>query len=79
MKAKKFSKKLKLNKKTIVDLNNNGMRSVNGGATRYCPTEVSCPGNSCPGSCIPEDSVCLICTGKCTWNTDYIPNTECCP
>ena len=64
MKTKKFSKKLNLNKKTIVDLNNDDMRFVNGGATSKCETWV------------PEESVCLICTSLCP--TDYNPVSECC-
>lgn len=65
MKTKKFSKVLKLNKKTIVDLNNDDMYSVKGGATRSC-IQTKCP----------VDSICLICTGYC--QPDTFPNTECC-
>lgn len=54
MKTKKFSKVLKLNKKTIVDLNNDDMYSVKGGAT------ASCKLTKCP-----VDSVCLVCTNDC--------------
>lgn len=52
MKTKKFSKKLKLNKKTIADLPGNEMKGARGGipyshpmATRCCI--ISSPGKPC--------------------------------
>lgn len=52
MKLKKFRKKLNLNKKTIVDLNNNVMKEINGGdvdpksrrVSGCCPTSGLCTG-----------------------------------
>lgn len=57
MKTKTLRKKLILNKKTIIDLGNGVMNMAHGGGTKTCDT------------CIPEDSVCLICTGDCTAGT----------
>ena len=65
MKTKTFDRKLKLNKKTIVDLTYGDMRFVNGGKTGTCETQV------------PQESVCLICTEACP--TANNPYTVCCP
>ena len=54
MKAKEFRGKLKLNKKTITNLDNAYMKAVHGGVlTNECPswirTECTCGGNTCEG------------------------------
>jgi natural product precursor len=54
MKSKVFTKKLVLNKKTIVDLNKKEMKDVVGGepGTRHCPSysdwPLMCPFTYCP-------------------------------
>jgi hypothetical protein len=59
MKVKNFRKRLILNKKTIVNLNNNEMKSIKGGVTDTfgeCNTENCSEVESCgPASC---DSYC---------------------
>ncbi|MCU0284964.1 MAG: class I lanthipeptide [Acidobacteria bacterium] len=53
MKPKNFSKKLMLNKKTVVHLDNNEMNGANGGAVTYTQ-DVNCltyGKNSCPTAC----------------------------
>lgn len=54
MKTNILRSKLSLNKATIVDLENSEMKTAIGWKTMICPTY------------IPEDSVCLICTGNCS-------------
>ena len=51
MKAKKFTKKLALNKKTIVNLNGNAMMKVLGGATLDCSWEHKIELSVCPTTC----------------------------
>jgi len=53
MKAKKFTKKLVLNKKTIGDLNEDTMTKVFGGATVDCtwPPYKFGPPSICPTTC----------------------------
>lgn len=60
MKTKNFNKKLSLKKSTIADLRNDEMTDVIGGG--FSKTTVF--------TCIPRDSVCLICTGQCPIETE---------
>ena len=85
MKTKKLSKKLKLNKETISNLNSSELGKAKGGATYKCPTDylicdsyadctytehIACTEMSCYGC--PPDTYALDCT-------DYTcHNTLCC-
>jgi natural product precursor len=52
MKAKNFSKKLRLSKETIVDLNKSEMKAVQGGFPKSIAiTHCTCPTCSAPGNC----------------------------
>ena len=63
MKARKFSKKLVLNKKTIANLNNGEMRIAYGGA----PTQVPAYPKTQPTyKCTPPDPTSCVCTGLVT-------------
>ena len=51
MKPIKFSKKLRLNKETIADLNSTEMNAANGGAAEKCTVAEWCPEtDSCPNT-----------------------------
>ncbi len=70
MKAKKLSKKLVLNKKTIADLNIKKMNAVLGGKTIKGYT---CVGDTCPWTCPYEicfpyktETTCEQCCGETT-------------
>jgi hypothetical protein len=69
MKTKTFKKKLTLNKKTVVNLNNSELNDVKGG----CATEVQ----SCP---LPNTSnymmICETCCGTCS-GCKTLPLTNC--
>ncbi len=61
MKAKNFSRKLELNKKTIADLDGDAMKKVQGGLTEYpCITErvTRCETNEC---CVTYKRTCDPC------------------
>lgn len=63
MKTKKFSKKLALNKKTIVHLDNEETKKVLGG-TGLCTTKVTYRQGSCNTVCYtinPDDPSVFIC------------------
>lgn len=52
MKAKNFSKKLRLSKETITDLNKREMKVVQGGfQNSIAMTQCTCPTCSAPGNC----------------------------
>lgn len=62
MKARKFSKKLVLNKKTIANLNNGEMRIAYGGAPTQIPVPPSPETKTCdpppdPTSCVCTDPI----------------------
>jgi hypothetical protein len=68
MKAKKFTRKLRLNKETVADLNNDLMAAVKGGmytvrvtCTGYCDTYETCEDATICGICWTEDPT--ICGG----------------
>lgn len=54
MKTKNLSKKLTLNKKSIANLDNNGMNAVKGGESAYCGDTVTCHTLCDQLSCIPH-------------------------
>ncbi|UCH96503.1 MAG: class I lanthipeptide [Candidatus Aminicenantes bacterium] len=65
MKPIRFSKKLRLNKKTIVDLSSKEMNAVNGGAD--IPDTKSCPFTftKCQTQCPSNGSMPYICCNLC--------------
>jgi natural product precursor len=56
MKPRRITKKLRFNKKTISNLNNNEMNVVNGGYDNTLPTNCGCPTIK---SCNHPPSVCI--------------------
>ncbi len=61
MKAKKFNKKLSLNKKTVANLNNGQMNDVLGGVHK---TTTTAP--FCQFSCVDTCRITCDCTETCT-------------
>jgi succinate dehydrogenase/fumarate reductase-like Fe-S protein len=57
MKTKKLSKKMRLNKKSIANLNSDMMGNVKGMSGTYCPTATYCA-SVCPTHCDTCVSLC---------------------
>ena len=62
MKPKKIQKKLRLNKKTVSDLNQGAMKGVRGGHTDV----IACFD---PGGGVVTFSTCATCDGQTCWDT----------
>ena len=62
MKPKTISKKLVLNKRTIVNVENGLMKEIKGGgATLLTECRTRCATGLCAGSCYVEPSICSPC------------------
>lgn len=66
MKAKRFSKRLFLNKKTVANLDANAMGNAKGGGTfiTNCTCDYYCETESCNTICFIPESLCICTTAS---------------